>query len=155
MKKGIIFVLLIVFLVFANISSVYASENNYVGIFLPEEKPFGGEIINDKALEIETLEDSEFICDLQGGESIEIDPTGSSTGTPTSYFIPADVRSETDAFPAEGELILGNYDSNKKTSITCTLMDYSVTVELDTISYYGVSVDPINEIIKMIKKLFA
>ncbi|MCX6751249.1 MAG: hypothetical protein NT161_00565 [Candidatus Nomurabacteria bacterium] len=67
MKKGIIFILLIVFLVFISTSSAFA-----ISSF---GRIFGGRIIALKALEIAGLEATGWICTVPG-VSIEILPIG-------------------------------------------------------------------------------
>jgi len=100
-------------------------------------KPFGGKIINDKAIEIQALESANFQC-VVPGSSITIYPIGSS---PVSYIIPYGVVSKTGTTPSSGQWILGLY-SLTKTSVTCIFQGVppvTTTISLDTISLYGTS----------------
>ncbi len=129
MKKGIIFILLIVFLVFASAKVVFA-----VSSF---GKSFGGRIIYPKALQITVLESVGYICPMYG-TSISIMPIGSPLVTPIEYFIPFYVTSKTRTTPATHQLILGRYSGQEV--ITCThLLGDIQTVSLDMINLFGTS----------------
>ncbi len=132
MKKGIIFILLIVFLVFASTRVVSASFS--LGKF------FGGRVIETTAIPIEALKDAGYTCPMFG-TSISILPLGSQTSTPINYFIPSYITSKTRTTPKMGGLILGKYEG--QSMITCTRpCPPSVcveTVSLDTINLFGTS----------------
>lgn len=143
MKKGIFFILLIVFLVFVNTNIVRSdavpatatstlSGSGWGGFF-------GGRIINTKALEIETLEASGFICFVPGS-TISIIPIGSPPGTPINYFIPSFVTSKTGYGASTGALILGKYGGIM--TISCTLPaepPITTVVSLNIINLFGAS----------------
>jgi hypothetical protein len=102
-------------------------------------KPFGGRILYTKAIEIQMLESTGYVCFVLG-ETITIKPIGSPMGTPMSYFIPFSVRSKTGNSLRMGQLILGKYGI--KTLITCELTYppwTPATVSLDTITLFGTS----------------
>jgi len=129
MKKGIIFVLLIIFTIFIGAKTVSAFS---LGNF------FGGGIIDTKALGIRTLEDAGYICDLSGGTSISIIPIGSPFYTPTNYFIPSYIFSKTGYTPMSGQLIIGRY--LYITPIVCTYPSnppFIQIVNLETIDLFG------------------
>jgi len=122
-------VAIIVLVILVSIKIAYAS----LGIY----KGFGGKILDSKATEIQTLEDSDYWCAVPG-TSITIKPIGNY---PTSYVIPYSVKSKTNTTPRSGQWIIGLY-SPIKTTVTCILQSYpwtSTTVTLDTISLYGTS----------------
>ena len=127
MKKGMILILLILFAVFFNARTASA--------FF-----FGGRIIYPKAIEIEELEATGFVCFVPGS-TISILPIGSPAGTPVSYFIPSFVTSATRTIPTASQLILGNYLG--KITLPCVLPGdppAATTVSLDTIIYFGTSI---------------
>ena len=132
MKKGTIFILLIIFLVFVCVSITQAS--------LSFEKIFGGKITNTKATQIEELENSGYTCHMVGS-SITVRPIGSPAMTPTEYFIPSSVKSKTITTIKYNQWILGKYSG--KTTITCTRICppafCTTTVTLDTVTYFGTS----------------
>ncbi len=131
MKKGIIFILLIVFLLFAGARTV--SANFSFG------RLFGGRITAPKAVEIEALESAGYVCPMYG-TSISIMPIGSPAGTPISYFIPSFVTSKTGTTPASHQLIMGRYSG--QTTIICILESYpplEQEVSLETINLFGTS----------------
>lgn len=133
MKKGIIFILLTIFPVFFVIASSTSVRSSF--------NLFGGKITSTlKALEIQELEESGFVCNVPG-TTIEILPIGSSAGTPTSYFIPSYVKSSTRTTPKAGQLIMGKYSGT--TSITCIWTGETLTrtrvVPLRTVNYFGTS----------------
>ena len=132
MKKGIIFILLTVFLVFASFRIVFAFSDFFLGGY------FGGRIISTQATKIAELEDAGYDC-YTPGTSISIRPLGSPIGTPTDYFIPTGVESQTRTTPLAGRLILGKYSG--KTDIDCVNDDgtSATTVSLDTIVLFGTS----------------
>jgi len=136
-KKSIIFILLIAFLVFVSAKMVFAY-SFFGGVF-------GGRIISMPALEIAEMEATGYICTVPG-ITISIFPIGSPPGTPTSYFIPSYITSKTRTTPAIGQLILGRYSG--QTMVTCTLTLWLpshrrsttiTTVSLDTINLFGTS----------------
>ncbi|MFA5095542.1 MAG: hypothetical protein WC447_02705 [Candidatus Paceibacterota bacterium] len=129
MKKGTIFVLLIVFLVSISAKIVFAY--SFLG------GVFGGKIINTKATEVTILEATGYVCPMSG-TSISITPIGSPIGTPTDYFIPSYITSKTRTTPTMSQLILGRYSG--QTMITCTNPAGDVQiVSLDTINLFGTS----------------
>jgi hypothetical protein len=100
-------------------------------------KPFGGQIINNPATEIERLELANYEC-VVPGKTITIRPVGKY---PTSYLIPYGVKSRTIGLPTAGKWILGLYNPIK-TPITCTfrgLPPATTIVNLDSITLYGTS----------------
>ncbi len=131
MKKGIIFVLLIVFLAF--ISARIVSAYSFFGGF------FGGKITNTIAAPIMELELKGYACPMFG-TSISITPIGSPTGTPTDYFIPSYVTPKTRTIPTINQLILGRYNGNQEI-ITCvnSFSGQIETVSLETIDLFGTS----------------
>jgi hypothetical protein len=125
-KKGIIFILLIVFLVFTSTEIVFAYSGSQV---------FGGKIINTKATKIQELESSGYICTVYGS-SITI----RSIKGPTTYVIPATTIAKTRTIPAVGKWIMGKYSG--KTMVTCTKAGdppLTTMVTLDTITLFGTS----------------
>lgn len=101
-------------------------------------KGFSGKILNTKATEIQSMEDANYKC-IVLGKTITIKPTKSSD--PTSYFIPAIVKSKTNNSIRSGVNILGLY-SQSKTTITCIFQGTppsSTTVQLTPITMYGTS----------------
>ena len=130
-RKGIIFVLIIVFAIFVGTRTVSAF--SFFGGF------FGGRIISDKAMEIELKEWAGYTCVVLG-TSITINPIGSPPGTPTSYFIPWSITSRNGYPPISGRLIMGIYGG--KTNIVCiypSVPPFIETVSLDTIDLFGTS----------------
>ncbi len=132
MKKGIIFILLIIFLVFISTRIVFAASFSLLG------KNFGGKILTTRAIPIVITETSGFVCAVPG-VSITILPIGSPNGVPVNYLIPIYVTSKTRTTPAPNQWILGKYFG--QTQITCTqpVTGATTTVTLDTISLYGTS----------------
>jgi hypothetical protein len=131
MKRGIIFSLLIVFLLLATTKIAFAS----FGLSLFPQ--FGGRIIYPKAIEIQALEAAGFQC-IVLGSTFSIMPIGSPIGTPVSYFIPAGIFSKTRNSVRAGQLIMGKYSF--KTMIECILPaepPVIVTVPLDTVTIFG------------------
>ena len=130
MKKGIILILLIVFLIFFSVNMIFAS-SSFGGVF-------GGKIINTKAVAIATLEATGYICSTFG-TSISIVPLGSPAGTPSNYFIPSFITSKTGSSPAISQSILGRYSG--QTAVTCTNVETEdiKTVMLSTITLFGTS----------------
>lgn len=154
MKKGIILSLLI--FAFLSLAPQIGSAQSFSpsrGFFI---KPFGGRIISDTALEIETAEAAGYVCVVLG-YSISILPMGSPNGTPVSYYIPFTVKSsvftlvpskgvlgflkpigESSSKPTNGKLILGNY--GPQTPIGCVHPILGgITIPLHTVLIYGVS----------------
>jgi hypothetical protein len=134
MKKGIIFVLLIGFLAFASVKTVFAFSS--LGGF------FGGRIIYPEATKIFTLEKAGFICPMDG-TSVSIIPLSSPAGTPVDYFIPGYVQSKTGTELMPGQLILGQY-SGGQTIITCFYFESfpfidTEDVPLNTLNLFGTS----------------
>jgi hypothetical protein len=155
-KKGITLTILIIFLVFISFKTAHASFGSV----------FGGTIIAKPAIEISTLESSNFNCEagLAGGTSISIIPIGSPAGTSVSYYIPAFIAPVTGLWHNHetglysyyllpgtsdlyktvstiGQLILGMYDG--KIPIACVYQGYPpvvVTVPLSIITYFGTSI---------------
>ena len=124
--KAVFFALFL--FVFTGLSFVNASFN----------KNFGGIIVNDKAVEIEALEDSNFMC-IVPGKTITIYPFGSSS--PVSFLIPYGTMSATRTNPSFGQEILGLY-SVGRTAITCIYKGYppfTTSVSLNNITYFGTS----------------
>ncbi len=98
---------------------------------------FGGRILHNKAIEIQTLESTNYKC-IVPGTSITILPVGKS---PTSFLIPAMIKSATNTKPASGQKILGLY-SQTQTTITCIFQGKpptTTTVQLTPITYFGTS----------------
>jgi len=133
-KKGIIFILLIIFLVFASVKVVFA--------FSSFGSVFGGRIIDTKAVAVRTLENIGYICGMEYfGTSLEILPLGSPPGTPTSYYIYNYTHSKTRTIPMSGKLIMGKY-FGKMTQICrkpCPPGECLQTVTLDVITLFGTS----------------
>jgi hypothetical protein len=134
-KKGIIFILLIVFVLFAGAGTVSAASYFNFG------KMFGGKIIYPKASEIQELEDFGYTCTIPG-TTISIVPMGSpASTTATDFFIPSFVTSKSRTTPRSGQLIVGRYAG--KTTITCIQQIDEVediqTVILDTINLFATS----------------
>lgn len=99
--------------------------------------PFGGRIVDSKALQVRLLEAANFKC-VVPGKTITTVPAGSS---PTEYFIPAWVRSKTNTSPTTGKQILGLYGQSK-TTITCIFQGTppaTQTIQLPTVTMYGTS----------------
>lgn len=130
MKKGIIFILLIIFLIFVNTNFSFASS--------PFGRFFAGRIISEKAMEINLKEWTGYNCVVLGN-SITIKPIGSPIGTPTSYFIPWNTISKTKSTPMNGKLIMGIYSG--KSNVTCIRPEPpdTQTVVLDTVTLFGTS----------------
>jgi hypothetical protein len=130
-KKGIIFILLIIFLVFVSTKIVFAAAS--YGKF------FGGRITNIKATEILALESSGFICAVPGS-TISILPIGSSILTPSDYFIPSYITSKTGTIPSINQYILGRYSTVATIPCTSTTTPpVTKTVSLYTIDLFGTS----------------
>lgn len=101
-------------------------------------KPFGGKIINTKAIEISSLENSNYKC-IVPGSTITIKPVTSSS--PSTFFIPAAVKSRTNTSPRAGQQIKGLY-SQSKTTITCIFQGTppsTTTTTLTPITLFGTS----------------
>ncbi len=98
--------------------------------------PFGGKVLNTKAVEIEALEAASFEC-LVPGTSITIRPINKA---PTSYLIPTGIISKTKNAARVGQWILGTYNPTPAI-ITCTEVATGATeiVELTPITMYGTS----------------
>jgi len=140
MKKGTIFILLIIFLVFFGANTIFA---NIFGLTYSMQKQFGGRILNTKATEINNLESQGYTCNTPG-TSILIRPIGSPAGTPNNFLIPSYVTSKTKTTPTSSQLIMGKY--NGKTTITCRKpcppppgRECIATVTLDNITLFGTS----------------
>ncbi len=104
-------------------------------------KPFGGTIMNTKATEIQSLESSNYKC-VVPGSSITIKSKGPK-GAPTTYLIPAAVKSKTNTTARAGQAIKGLY-STSKTTITCIYQGYppsTTTTQLTPITMYGTSIN--------------
>lgn len=128
MKKGIIFILLIIFLIFSNTKIVSA---------FSFEKSFGGKILYTKAMKIQILESAGFTCTVLGS-TIMMMPIGSPVGTPIDYFIPWYTISKTKTTLRSGQYILGKYGMT--TPITCvSVIGVPIIVDLDTITLFGTS----------------
>ena len=128
MKKGIIFILLIVFLVFTSTEIVFAFSGSYGQVF-------GGKIINTKAAEIKELELSGYIC-VVNGTSVTVKPIKG----PATFIIPFTTISKTKKIPLAGKWIMGKYSG--KTIVTCALKENPeiiTTITLDTITLFGTS----------------
>ena len=131
MKKGIVFTLLIIFGLF------FVAKTSFAFSF--SLKMFGGEITDTRATEIENLEDEGWSCNVPG-TSITIK---SITG-PTTYLIPDGEEAKSGGDEREdGQRILGLYDGQEKTTITCTrpcgVSLCTTTVDLNTIKLFGTS----------------
>lgn len=142
MRKGIIFFLLIIFVVSISLNQVEGGSvpatpaSSGSGI---TGGVFGGRVVNTKAIEIQMLEESGFQC-MVPGTSITILPLGSPTGTPISYLIPIGVTSRTRNSIDTGQLILGKYFG--QVAITCvypSLPPVITSVGLSTITLFGTS----------------
>lgn len=133
-RAGRIFVVLIIFLVFASARIIFAySSPVSFGNF------FGGRIIITKATKIATLESTGYVCFIPG-TTISIFPMGSPVGTPTDYLIPSYVTPRTRTTPRTGQLILGKYSGQM--TVSCTLPGdppITTTVSLNTITLFGTS----------------
>lgn len=98
---------------------------------------FGGKITAIRAMRVRNQESMGYKC-IVPGTSIDIKPVGNY---PTSYVIPAGVKSKTNTTPTVGQSILGNYTPTV-TSISCTDEKYpyeTITITLPTIEMYGTS----------------
>ncbi|MFH1608915.1 MAG: hypothetical protein ABH951_02795, partial [Patescibacteria group bacterium] len=96
---------------------------------------FGGKIINTKALEIKTLESSNYHCNVSG-ETLEVNPIKG----PSSFAISSGTQNKTGYKIRSGQWIIGKYSG--KTTITCIFQGEppsTQTVTLDTITLYGTS----------------
>jgi hypothetical protein len=101
-------------------------------------KTFGGKIINTKATEIQSMENSNYKCAVPG---TTITIKSNLNSSPTTYLIPSSVKSKTRSYPKAGQQILGLY-SQSKTTITCKYQGYppsQSTVQLTPITMYGTS----------------
>lgn len=101
-------------------------------------QPFGGSIVNTKATEIESMENSNYKC-VVPGTTITIKSVVKSA--PTTYFISSGTKSKTGYSPRAGQQIKGLY-SNSKTTITCIFQGTppsTSTVQLTPITLYGTS----------------
>ncbi len=101
-------------------------------------RPFGGRIVNTKATEIQSMQSSNYRC-IVPGTTITINPIGSTA--PTTYLIPATVKSKTGYSARAGQQIKGLY-SQSKTTITCIFQGTppsTATVQLTPITMYGTS----------------
>lgn len=101
-------------------------------------KAFGGKIINVKATEIQSLEESNYNCNVPG-TSITIKPV--TKGSPNTFLIPTSVKSRTNTTPRAGQQIKGLY-SQSKTTIICKFRGTppsSTSVTLTPITMYGTS----------------
>jgi len=132
-KKGITLSILVIFLLFLCVKTAHASLGSV----------FGGRIIFKPAVEIATLEATNYNCQagLAGGTSISIMPLGSPAGTPVSYYIPPFVSPVTETIPVVGQLILGLHSG--VFGITCVYRGYPpviVVVPLSIITYFGTSI---------------
>ena len=145
MKKGAIFILLIVFVLSLYIYPSYVFSQEKITPRPPESLPvklvmkfMGGRIVSVPAFEIYSLQSGGFICPVMG-KTISIHPMGSPAGTPTSYYIPFSVPSQTrTSIRGMGQLILARY--TVPTFITCTHPTGATTqVSLQTIDLYGTS----------------
>ena len=98
--------------------------------------PFGGKIIWKKALQIQVLEATGFVC-IVFGKTIQILPTVKSF--PKSYFIPTIIKNKTNVPISIGQSILGLY--GVKIPIVCTNAESGVTktVNLSTVTLFGTS----------------
>ena len=137
MKKVVFAVLIISFSIFTIPKITHA--DIFSGIFkmlANIQKPFGGRILNTTAVEIQTLEDTGWTCEVPG-TSITIKPVRG----PASYAIPAGVVSKTNTTPEDGQSIKGLYLG--KTVITCKMscppVECVTAVTLDTIKMFGTS----------------
>ena len=74
---------------------------------------FGGRIIENKATEIRTLEESGYNCTVPG-ETIQI----RSIKGPVAYLIRYGTRAKTNTTPSINQTIIGKYSNQE--SITCT-----------------------------------
>ncbi|MDO8659232.1 MAG: hypothetical protein Q7K54_01395 [Candidatus Parcubacteria bacterium] len=132
MKRGIIFSLLIFFLLLANTNTVFAFSS--FRFLLPQ---FSGRIVFSPAIEIASLQMMSFQCAVMGS-TFSIYPIGSPAGTPVSYFVPFGVFSKTRNAIRIGQLIIGKYSF--KTPIVCTSSTTPpviTTVLLDTVTMFG------------------
>ncbi len=125
MLKILVRVVIIIFLALAsfNIANAFS-----IG------SPFGGTIINTKAIEIQTLESANFTC-IVPGNTIQITPIGSY---PTSYFYAVPPRTNTT--PSSGQWILGIYSGQMV--ITCIYKGYPPIIKivnLPIITLFGTS----------------
>ncbi len=125
-KILLLLVILVVAIAFDTVSAASAS------------KPFGGQIVNTKATEIQSYENAGYNC-IVPGSTITIRSKVSSA--PITYLIPAAVKSKTNTSARAGQEIKGLY-SQSKTSITCIYQGYpprTATVQLTPITLYGTS----------------
>lgn len=99
MKRNI----LIIFSVFLIIFSIFLIGTNITFGFYP----FGGKIVQEKAVEVQIKESSGYSCNIPG-RTITIRPIGRS---PTSYIIPYGVSSMSQNQVKINQSILGNYSS--------------------------------------------
>ena len=130
MNKSFIFLLFFCFFIF---SLGLARAQNLTAT---AKRPFGGKVLNAKAIEIEALEAASFEC-LVPGTSIEVSVVNKA---PTSYLIPVGVISKTKNPTRVGQWILGTYNPTP-TMITCTEVATGATeiVELTPMIMYGTS----------------
>ena len=99
-----------------NITNAYTPYMPYIPI--SSSLGFGGRIISTTAVEIRTLENAGYTCEVPG-ETITIAPVGKY---PTSYLIPFGVESRSMRPLGNNRWILGSYKPIT-TPITCTSDD--------------------------------
>lgn len=99
---------------------------------------FGGRITNTKALNIQTIEESNYTCAVYGS-SITIEPVGK--GSETNFLIPATIKSSTNTYARSGQWILGLFNMSP-TTVTCTFRGTPPnvqTTQISPITLYGTS----------------
>ena len=109
-EKYFIFFLIAAFILLPikNAHSISPNSHGFLKMVAESAGQFGGQIVTPKAVEIMAWEAAGFICSVPG-TSLSIAPIGSPPGTPSSYFIPTHVTSETGITPMPGQLIIGKH----------------------------------------------
>jgi len=108
MKKGITFILLIVFLVLIGIN--VASAWGYWGFF-------AGKVTHMKAVKVEEAENAGLKCDVGDGETFSITLMGSPSGTPTDFAVGSRGRLATRSGPSLYKKTIGRYEGERE--VTC------------------------------------
>lgn len=101
------------------------------------QRQFSGVVLKMKATEIETLENSGFVCPVPG-QTLTIRQKGKSGYQPTSYVVFAHTKSKTLTPLAVQQKIIGKYGT--KYPIVCVLEAVPPVVQvvmLDMITLYG------------------
>jgi hypothetical protein len=137
MKKNFVYSILLCLMLLVSFNFVYASTDDFISLILSLlSKNFGGTITDTKAKDIKNLEDQGYTCNVIGS-TIEIKPQNEKM--PSSYMIPATVKSSTKNKTSTDQKIIGKY--NGKTTITCEkecppTVCTSIVV-LDKVKMYG------------------